>query len=171
MTAKLESRKIRNAIEDVKTSRRTTCVTGESIKEAGANLRMSSKQLEGIKSLVDSLDLPAVEKANLQKDIRHQEMELKSTFDHDVLKPSEALHKEQRELSDEAKYYSDNAAKNAKKINEFKKTSDMDDSPIKRAGQEQSRLKEDYRNEAKGIDDDREEHIRDIAELKKMIEG
>jgi hypothetical protein len=164
-----ELREKRKDIEDVRKVRRANAIKGEGIKEAGRKLSMDNKQLEGIKKLVDSLNLPSEEKAQLQKNIRYQEQVLKGSFEFDVEKPSEELLKKQRGLSDEAKGYSDNASKNEKKINEFKKKSDMDDSRLKQAGQEQGRLKEGYRNEAEGIEKEREDHKRDIAELRREV--
>jgi hypothetical protein len=169
MIRSLESKKIRDSFKDIQADRMANIIKGEGIKEAGKKLVMGKKQVDEIGTLAESLDLPKEEKAKLREQIDIQKQALRGSFEEDVEKPTRELDKEQKELSGETREYSDSAAKNEKKINEFNKTSGMDDSAIKQAGQEQSRLKEVYRNETEGIEDDRKKHESDIAELRRQI--
>jgi chromosome segregation ATPase len=166
-----DTKKMRNSIKDLEGEKKSLNKKTETINETSKKLVLDKGELDKVKKFIESSDMPKEEKAASISSLEQQQSVVEDMFERDVEKPSDELDKEREELSKESKEYADVARENKGQLEGFRKQSGMDDSAIKGAAKEQSKLENDYGALVQDIEKDRQETNKFIEEQKNKVRG
>jgi hypothetical protein len=167
----LDSKKARASIKDVKMDRVKIKDRDDQIKVAGEQLAGDKEELDKMRKFVNDSAMPQDAKSSILARLEEQQKTLESTFEEDVEQTAAQEGNNLEYLGEEARDYSDSAARNKEKLDSFKKQSSMDDSAIKSAAQEQGRHAIDFREEQNQILEEKKSLEDGVANLRRRVKG
>jgi hypothetical protein len=165
----LDSKKARTSIKDLRMDRAKIKGRDDQIRAAGEKLAGDKEQLERMGQFVEGMDIPAEDKTRTLAHFAEQQKILESTFEAKVEQTSAQEIQQLDSLQKEASDYANSSAQNKEKLDGFRKQSDMNDSSIKEAAQEQGKYAIDYQEERDQILEEKAAMDGAVADLKRRV--